>query len=107
VHPANVPRQLTFSICRLKFWKLTVLSLLTVRWLWREKTRSRSRRRQGKGGTFLGRRHLKSLVELGDKGLAQKAVSLLDGADTANLEFVRRVGGKSRVIGGASPPPTR
>jgi len=32
-----VPRQLTLSICKARFWKLTVLSRLTVRSNWSEK----------------------------------------------------------------------
>jgi hypothetical protein len=65
--PANVARQRTRWICKLRFCKLTVLSRFTLRSNCSEKIRSKSRFRQGtKALPPLRGRDLKTALELGD-----------------------------------------
>ena len=91
LQPARVPRQLTLSICQARFWKLTVLSRLTVRSNWSGEDQVEvAARAGGEGGAALRRRHLEAAVELGHVVLAQKAVGFRKGADPVQPELLRQ-----------------
>ena len=83
VHPASVPRQFTFSICRVRFWKLTVLSPFTVLELEREDQIQITTPAGDKSAACLGCRNLKASIELGHMLLAQKTVRFLHAAHAA------------------------